>query len=89
MKKERKRDLVTQLKAEIAERDRREDKAFEGPLRPPISLLCKLGSIAVHADELLSPCGHPFDKAVLLQLLQDSEVKSWISNMKAFMPVKR
>lgn len=23
-------------------------------LKPPVSLLCKLGSIAVHADEMLS-----------------------------------
>jgi hypothetical protein len=51
----------------------------------------KLGSIAVHADEILSPTGHPFDKEALLQLLADPEVKEWCAAMDAdgFLPKKR
>lgn len=59
------------------------------PLKPPVSLLVKLGSIAVHCEELLSPGGHAFDKTALDGLLNDKEVKEWIKRMGAFMPVKR
>jgi hypothetical protein len=61
------------------------------PLTPPATLLVKLGSIAVHADEMLSPGGHAYDKVALEQLLQDPEVKEWIARMDAlaFLPKKR
>ena len=59
------------------------------PLKPDLSLLVKLGSIAVHTEELLSPAGHHFDKSALETLLSDQEVKEWIREMGAFMPVKR
>jgi hypothetical protein len=61
------------------------------PLKPSVSLLVKLGSIAVHMDELLSPAGHPFDKAALDSLQKDAEVKAWLEQMTtgAFLPVKR
>jgi len=42
-------------------------------LKPKPSLLLKLGSIAVHAEEMLSPGGHVFDRAALKALLSDSE----------------
>ena len=51
------------------------------PLKPGAALLCKLGSIAVHADELLSPDGHAFDRTALDQLIADDEVKAWIAAM--------
>lgn len=61
------------------------------PLKPSIRLLVKLGSIAVHVDEYLSPQGHEFDKEALRQLLADQEVSAWIAEMgrQAFLPVKR
>jgi len=61
------------------------------PLAPSSTLLCKLGSIAVHADELLSPGGHEFDKVELATRLADPEVKAWIVEMTklALLPVKR
>ena len=61
------------------------------PLKPEISLLSKLGSIAVHADEMLSPKGHDFDKIALTSLLNDPEVKAWIAAMDkmAMLPKKR
>jgi hypothetical protein len=59
------------------------------PLKPSLSLLVKLGSLAVHCEEMLSPAGHQFDKAAIDTLLHDKEVKAWIKAMGAFMPVKR
>lgn len=69
------------------------------PLHPPLSLLVKLGSIAVHCEELLTPPrldkkrghvgGHGFDKIATEQLLNDPEVKAWIKAMGAFLPKKR
>lgn len=57
----------------------------------PITVLVKLGSIAVHAQELFSPHGHPADRAALEQLLLDPEVKDWVAYMsrQALLPVKR
>lgn len=60
-------------------------------LTPELGLLVKLGSIAVHAEEYLSPNGHQFDGVALRQLLEDAEVKSWIKEMDkmAMLPKKR
>lgn len=51
------------------------------PLKPNPALLCKLGSIAVHADEMLSKDGHDFDRVALLSLLKDEEIVEWIAAM--------
>lgn len=61
------------------------------PLKPSTRLLIKLGSIAVHADEMLSPKGHAFDRIALDSLLKDEEVCVWVSEMTklALLPVKR
>lgn len=61
------------------------------PLKPSIKLLVKLGSIAVHADEMISPSGHDVDKIALEQGLADQEVKDWVAAMTkmAMLPVKR
>ena len=61
------------------------------PLTPDPRLLCKLGSIIVHAEELLSPDGHQFDKIALEQLMRDSTVKQWLADMRkmALLPEKR
>lgn len=58
-------------------------------LRPNVSLLCKLGSIAVHVDEARSPGGHQFDLTALDTLLRDPEVKQWIKAMGELVPMKR
>jgi hypothetical protein len=52
-------------------------------LNPPAALLYKLASIAVHADEYLSPDSHDFDRQVLAGLLADPEVKAWVAGMSA------
>jgi hypothetical protein len=64
---------------------------MSNPLQPTPSLLSKLGSIAVHAEELLSPSGHAFDRHALESLMSDSEVREWIQQMDdmAFLPKKR
>jgi hypothetical protein len=58
---------------------------------PSPGLLCKLGSIAVHVEEMLSPDGHAFDRVALEQLLKDEEVKAWLKEMDrlAMLPKKR
>lgn len=61
------------------------------PLKPSAALLCKLGSIVVHMEELVSPQGHPFDRDALKTLQDDVDVKEWISQMDAMamLPKKR
>ncbi len=63
----------------------------DGPLSPSAALLCKLGSIIVHAEELTSPKGHVVDKIALEQLTNDPEVQAWMEAMRkmAMLPVKR
>jgi len=64
---------------------------MSNPLTPSTPLLCKLGSIIVHADEMLSPDGHQFDGEALKQLICDSDVKKWLADMgeMALVPLKR
>lgn len=49
------------------------------PLAPSPRLLCKLGSIIVHADEYLGPNGHHFDVTTMRALLNGPEVKLWLT----------
>jgi hypothetical protein len=53
--------------------------------------MCKLASIAVHADEMLSPMGHGFDKIALQTAIADPDVQEWLKAMTkvAMAPVKR
>lgn len=61
------------------------------PLKPTASVLSKIGSIAVHAEEMFSESGHAFDKVALMSLLADTEVQGWLYDMQkmALLPVKR
>lgn len=76
---------------------RRSDKQGGGkagepdPLTPSATLLCKLGSLAVHMDEMLSPGGHSFDIEAIRGLLNDVEVREWLKSMDkmALLPKKR
>jgi hypothetical protein len=60
------------------------------PLKPSPTLLCKLGSILVHAEELTSPSGHIFDHEAL-KSAWDEEVNQWMEQMgkSGFLPVRR
>jgi hypothetical protein len=64
---------------------------MKDPLTPPVTVLIKLGSIAVHTDEYTGPDGHPYDLTVIKGLLDDPEIKEWIELMDkmAFLPKKR
>lgn len=57
----------------------------------PLGLAVKLGSIARHADELLSPGGHEADANAIRSLLTDPEVAEWMAHADsmALLPVKR
>lgn len=61
------------------------------PLKPSMSLLSKLGSIAVHVEEIASAGGHKFDADAIASLLKDPEVVHWLDGMRhmALLPVKR
>lgn len=61
------------------------------PLKPSASLLCKLGSVVVHADEYHGDRGHPFDLVALMSALDDPEVREWLAGMRslALIPEKR
>ena len=65
-------------------------KAFD-PLKPPLSMLVKLGSIVVHADEFISDDRHEFDIVAIRSLLLDDEVAAWLKAMDqmAMLPKKR
>lgn len=60
-------------------------------LNPPASLLVKLGSIAVHAEEMLSPDGHEFDRQAIEALLRTPDVQEWFKAATAMglLPKKR
>jgi len=59
--------------------------------QPSASLLSKLASIAVHADEMLSDDGHSFDRDALISAVNDPEVAEWVARMTdcALAPRKR
>ncbi len=61
------------------------------PLKPPVTVLCKLGSIIIHAQEINSDNMHEFDIAVFNDLCEDEEVKEWLEGMDkmALLPLKR
>lgn len=61
------------------------------PLKPTVPLLVKLGSLAVHIEEMLSPTGHEYDRAAIDTILTDLEVAAWLAAMgkMGFLPVKR
>jgi hypothetical protein len=61
------------------------------PLKPTTSLLMKLGSAVVHAEEALSVMRSEFDLAAFVVLLADPEVRQWMEQMNemALLPVKR
>jgi hypothetical protein len=56
---------------------------------PPLGLLCKLGSIIVHAEEMMQPDGHDFDRVAMETLLADRDVRKWIDDMGSLLPLKR
>jgi hypothetical protein len=64
---------------------------MENVLKPSAQLLCKLGSIIVHADEATGSGAHEVDITALRSLLEDEDVIEWLKEMgkMALVPVKR
>ena len=60
-------------------------------MNPDPVVLCKLGSLIVHADEFMSSDGHEFDKIAFEQLMRDPQVIKWLAGMRkaALIPEKR
>jgi hypothetical protein len=60
-------------------------------LRPSMALLVKLGSIAIHCDEMLSSEGHNFDRLAIESILNDKEVRDFIEEGQRtqMLPMKR
>lgn len=61
------------------------------PFKPDAGLLCKIGSVVVHAEEAISPGGSTFDVEAIKSLLSDPAVRSWLEAMDAMalLPKKR
>lgn len=70
---------------------RREQPETPSHLEPTTTLLVKLASVVVHADELTGPGGRGVDFDVLRQCLEDDDVVEWVRAMTAdgLAPVKR
>lgn len=53
------------------------------PMKPSPQLLAKIGSAIAHAQECLGADGHHFDKLAFDGLINDSQVKDWMAQMRA------
>lgn len=60
-------------------------------LNPSLTVIIKLGSIARHAEEVISPGVHPLDAVAIQGLLEDPEVVEWMADADklALLPVMR
>lgn len=60
-------------------------------MEKPTSLLIKLGSLAIHVEEMFGSNGHQFDVEVIKTLLNDAEIRDFLDNpeMAVFLPIKR
>ena len=64
---------------------------MNNPLKPSMSLLSKVGSLILHAEEFMSYTGHFVDKTEFDRLMVDPEIKEWLQSMDelALVPKKR
>lgn len=57
---------------------------------PGGTILIKLASLVVHADEATSPGGHAFDATAIRSIVDDPEVKGWLDTIEpVLLPQKR
>lgn len=58
---------------------------------PSLSVLIKLASLAVHADEMLAPGGHDLDREAIRGLLADTELRTYLAHpaLRVYLPLKR
>jgi len=66
-------------------------KAKYDPLRPSPTLLIKLGSALIHAEEMIETKmkNAEFDIPAFKTVADDPEVKTWVKEMGAMLPLKR
>jgi hypothetical protein len=74
--------------APLVEKKEKAVEALADPLRPSITLLGKLGFIAVRIEEYLDT-RHDFDYLALRRLLADEEVRAWLEGMAAMAHIPR
>jgi hypothetical protein len=84
-------DPTESIHRSLDREERKSQEAVADVLRPSVAVLCAFGSIAIHAEEYLSPAGHPFDAEAIKSAMSQPEVQTWITGMQkaAFLPVKR
>ena len=65
--------------------------AKKDPLKPSALLMIKIGSLAIHADEIVETHGAnlDFDGPAVKSIIEDPEVKEWIASMGVMLPRKR
>lgn len=54
-----------------------------------VPLAAKLAAVVVHAEEMLSPQGHAFDRMALKTVIEDPAVQAWIKSCGALAPQRR
>lgn len=66
---------------------------INNPLKPSATLLIKLGSAMIHAEELIETkydiSSRIFDEAAFNTVAQDPEVVEWVKQMGPMLPRKR
>ncbi len=61
------------------------------PLKPSATLLIKLGSAMIHAEEMIETKfkNLDFDLPAFKTVTEDTEVVAWVKEMGPFLPLKR
>ena len=53
------------------------------------ALASKIASAVIHAEEMISPSSHFFDRRALESVINDPEVRTWIKALGPLAPQKR
>lgn len=83
------KEIVTRSQPQPAMQLR--ERPEPGLLRPVPSILLALLSVAIHAEELLSPTGHAIDRVAMKSAMDAPGLREWIAEMTkaGYAPVKR
>jgi len=81
--------VTTNIQRSVERDIKREQARQKAALTLAPTLASKLVSIVVHAEEMMSADGHPFDRIALAELLTDREVQTWTKALAILAPMKR